>query len=59
MDLKKTIGRIGKDVLLKQATNKIIPMDGDKPKLSGKAKAAGVLATIAAVAGMLSQYLGG
>jgi len=59
MDLKKTIGRIGKDVLLKQATNKIIPMDGDKPKLSGKAKIGGILAAVAAIAGALSQYLGG
>lgn len=59
MDLKKTIGRIAKDKLIGEATSKIVPMEGDKPKIGWKAKAAGVLATIAAVAGMLSQYLGG
>ena len=59
MNLKKTIGRIAKDKLIGEATSKIIPMDGDKPKLSGKAKLAGVLAAIAAIAGALSQYLGG
>lgn len=59
MDLKKTIGRIGKDALLKQATNKILPMEGDKPRIGPKAKAAGILAAIAAVAGALSQFLGG
>lgn len=58
MDLKKTIGRVGKDILLKQATNKILPMEGDKPKLGWKAKLAGVLATIAAIATAGSQLLG-
>lgn len=55
MNLKNIVAKLA----AKQATNKIIPMDGDKPKLSGKAKLAGVLATIAAIAGALSQYLGG
>ncbi len=59
MDLKKTIGRIGKEALLKQAANKILPMEGDKPRVGPKAKAAGALALIATVATMLSQYLGG
>ncbi len=59
MDLKKTIGRIAKEKLVGEVANKILPMDGDKPKLSGKAKIAGVLATVAAIAGALSQYLGG
>lgn len=59
MDLKKTIGRLSKDALLKQATNKILPMEGDKPKLGPKAKAAGIFAVIAAIAGALSQYLNG
>lgn len=59
MDLKKTIGRLSKDALLKQATSKILPMEGDQPKVGLKAKLAAVLATVAAVAGLLSQYLGG
>lgn len=59
MDLKKTIGRLGKEALLKQAASKILPMDSDQPKNGWKAKAAALLALIAAGAGMLSQYLGG
>jgi hypothetical protein len=59
MDLKKTVGRIVKNELIGGATNKILPMEGDKPKLSGKAKLAGILAAIAAIAGALSQYLSG
>lgn len=59
MDLKKLIGKVAKDKVLGGAANKILPMEGDKPKIGWKAKAAGILATIAAVAGMLSQYLGG
>lgn len=58
MDLKKTIGRIAKDKLVGAATNKILPMDSDQPKLGWKAKVAGILAAIAAGATMLSQYLG-
>ncbi len=59
MDLKKTIGRIAKDKLVGAATNKILPMDSGQPKNGWKAKAAALLALIAAGAGMLSQYLGG
>lgn len=59
MDLKKTIGRIGKNVLLQQATSKILPMESDTPKLGRKTKIGGILAVIAAIAGALSQYLGG
>jgi len=43
---------------VKEAAGKILPMDGVKPKLGTKAKLAGILATIAAVAGAASQYLG-
>lgn len=57
MDLKNTIGRIAKEKLIGEATNKILPMQGEKPKIGWKAKAAGILATIAAVATMLSEYL--
>jgi hypothetical protein len=59
MDPKKMIGRIGKYALLKQAADKIAPMDGDKPKLGWKAKVAGIFAAIAVAAGAMSQFLGG
>ena len=40
MDLKKTIGRLSKDAILKQAAkeavNKILPMEEDKPKFGWK-----------------------
>lgn len=59
MDLKKTIGRLGKEALLKQATNKILPMEGDMPKLGKKTKAVAALGAIAAVATAAAQFLGG
>lgn len=59
MDLKKIVGAVTKDKLLSSAASKIVPMEGDKPRVGPKAKAAGALAIIAAVATMLSQYLGG
>lgn len=55
MNLKNII----KKVIVKEAAGSILPMDGTKPKLGTKAKIAGILATIAAVAGAASQYLGG
>ena len=51
MDLKK--------IIAKEALGRILPMESDKPKLGRKAKVAGALATIAAIAGMASQFLGG
>jgi hypothetical protein len=51
MDLKK--------LLIKEATRKILPMEDDKPKLGGKAKAAALLGTVAAVATAASHFLGG
>ena len=59
MDLKKTIGRIAKDKLVGAATNKILPMEGDKPKLSGKAKLLGVAAAAMALFAALSDYFAG
>ena len=59
MNLKKLAMDQLKKAVVKEATNKILPMDGTKPKLGTKAKLAGILATIAAVAGAASQYLGG
>ena len=62
MDLKKTIGRLSKDAILKQAAkeavNKILPMEEDKPKFGWKAKAASAAAAIAVIAGALSQLYG-
>ena len=55
MGLKSII----KKIAIKEAAGKILPMDGVQPKLGKKAKIAGVLGAIAAVAGALSQYLGG
>jgi hypothetical protein len=59
MDLKKTIGRVTKDKILSEVSSKILPMEAEPKKLGWKAKAAAGLATIAAIAGMLSQYLNG
>lgn len=59
MDLKKTIGRIGKDALLKQATSKILPMEGAEPKNGKKAKVVAGLSLIAVIATAAAQFLGG
>lgn len=55
MDLKKLI----KKAVVEEAANKILPMEGDKPKLGRKAKLAGVLAAVATIAAAGSQLLGG
>jgi hypothetical protein len=59
MNLKKIIGGIAKDKLAERAIREIAPMDEAAPRNGWKVKAAGILAAIATVAGMLSQYLGG
>ena len=59
MNLKKLLGSVAKDQLLGGAANKILPMEGDEPKVGPKAKLAAILATVAAVAGALSHFLGG
>ena len=51
MDLKKLI--------IKEAASKLLPMESNKPKLSKKAKAAAILGTIATIATIGSQFLGG
>ena len=51
MDLKK--------LLIKEAASKLLPMDEPKPKLGKKAKAAALLGTIATIATVGSQLLGG
>lgn len=59
VDFKSTLKKEAEKALLKKAAGKIIPMDGEKPKMGWKVKLAGILATIAAVAGAAAQYLGG
>jgi hypothetical protein len=58
MNLKKLATDQLKKAVVKKAAGGILPMDGTKPKLGTKAKLAGILATIAAVAAAASQYLG-
>lgn len=55
MNLKNIIAKIA----VKEAAGKILPMDGVKPVLGRKAKAAALLGTIAAVATAGAQFLGG
>jgi hypothetical protein len=59
MDFKSTLKKEAEKALLKKAAGKILPMDGEKPKMGWKVKLAGILTTIAAVAGAAAQYLGG
>ena len=59
MDLKSTLKKEVEKALLKKAADKILPMDGDKPKIGKKAKIAGLLGVIAAIAAAAAQYLGG
>lgn len=54
MNLKNIIAKIA----VKQASNKILPMDGVQPKLGKKAKAAALLGTIATIAAAGAQFLG-
>jgi hypothetical protein len=58
MNLKKLAIDQLKKAVVKKAAGQILPMDGAKPKLGTKAKIAGILATVATVAGAASQYLG-
>lgn len=59
MNLKKLLGNVAKDELLGGAANKILPMEGDAPKLGKKTKAVAALGAIAAVATAAAQFLGG
>lgn len=58
MNLKKIVGAVTKDKILGGAANRILPMEEAPKKLGWKAKLAGVLATIAAIATAGSQLLG-
>jgi hypothetical protein len=62
MNLKKLIGGIAKDKLAEQAARRILPLEETAPAKGWKLKVAGALtaiAAIAAIAGTLSQFLGG
>jgi hypothetical protein len=55
MNLKKLI----KKAAVEQVTNKILPMEAAPKKLGTKSKIAAILAAVATIAGVLSQYIGG
>ena len=57
MNIKKLIVSKVKDAALKEATNKILPMDGDAPKKLGKGKLAVILAVVAAVAAAIPELI--
>jgi hypothetical protein len=59
MNILKTLKNEAEKALIKKAAGKILPMDGEKPKLGTKAKLAAILGTIATLAAAASQYLGG
>lgn len=57
MNLKKLIVSQAKKAVVKEATNKILPMGGDAPKFGVKSKAAAALVTLAAIATAIAEYL--
>ena len=57
MDLKKLIVSKVKDAALKDASNKILPMDSDAPKKLGKGKMAAILAVVAAIAAAIPEFI--
>jgi hypothetical protein len=59
VDLKSILKKEAEKAILKKAAGKILPMDGEKPKMGWKVKLAGILAVIGTGATLLSQYLGG
>ena len=59
MDFKSVLKKEAEKMLLKKAAGKILPMDGEKPKMGWKVKLAGILAIVGTAATALSQYLGG
>ena len=59
MDLKITLKKEAEKALLKKAVGKIMPMDGEKPKLGTKTKLAAILGAIATLIAAGAQYLGG
>jgi hypothetical protein len=60
MDFKSILKKEAEKAVLKKTVGKILPMDeAPKPKLGKKAKIAGLLGVIAAIAAAGAQYLGG
>jgi hypothetical protein len=60
MDFKSILKKEAEKAVLKKVAGKILPMDeAPKPKLGKKAKIAGLLGVIAAIAAAGAQYLGG
>jgi hypothetical protein len=59
VDFKSILKKEAEKMLLKKAAGKILPMDGEKPKMGWKIKLAGILAIVGTAATALSQYLGG
>lgn len=57
MNIKKLIVSKAKDAVLKEATKKILPMDGNAPKKLGKGKLAAILAVVAAVAAAIPELI--
>ena len=57
MNLKKLIVSQVKKAAVKEATSKILPMDGDAPKKFGKGKAAALLAVAAAIAAAIPEFI--
>ena len=57
MNLKKLLVSKVKDAALKEATNKILPMDGDAPKKLGKGKLAAIHAVVAANAAAIPEFI--
>ena len=58
-DLKSKLKKEAEKVVLKKAVGKILPMDGEKPKLGTKTKLAAILGAIATLIAAGAQYLGG
>jgi len=59
MDFKSILKKEAEKAILKKAAGKILPMDGEKPKLGKKTKLAAILGAVAAIAAAGAQYLGG
>lgn len=57
MNLKKLIVSQVKKTAVKEATNKILPMESDEPKKLGKGKLAAILAVIAAIAAAVPEFI--
>lgn len=59
MDFKSKLKAEAKKAILKEATDKILPMDTPAPKLGKKAKLAAIFGTVGAILAAAAQYFGG